>query len=251
MCGMHNREATAALERDLREIFGQRLRSLIAYSVHMSQGFDAPSDTEHHGSHTRERLTHTMAVVDAITPDDLRACAGRAARWHAKRTATPLIFATRELERSLDVFPFELGGILANHVVLYGPDPFDGLRVDPADLRRGCEIQARSHLLHLREGFIETEGNGDALAMLVVQSAPPFAALLTNVARLQGLSSDDPEAAGRHVERLLSLTSGTMTDVVKLAEATEISSAEANRIFRAYLEAVERLVTFVDQWKSA
>src|SRR5262245_58129885 len=116
MCCMHNREATAALERDLREIFGQRLRSLIAYSVHTSQGFDALSDTEHHGSHVRERLTHTMAVVDAITPDDLRPCAGRAARWHTKRTATPLIFATRELERSLDVFPFELGGILANHV---------------------------------------------------------------------------------------------------------------------------------------
>src|SRR5690242_21130273 len=26
--------------------------------------------------------------------------------------------------------------------------------VDPADLRRACEVEARGHLLHLREGYI-------------------------------------------------------------------------------------------------
>jgi hypothetical protein len=35
---------------------------------------------------------------------------------------------------------------------------------------------------------------------------------------------------------------------VKLAHLTEISSAEASRIFPAYLDAAERLATYVDGW---
>ena len=51
--------------------------------------------------------------------------------------------------------------------------------------------------------------------MLIVRSAPAWASLLQNVARLQGLSSLDRAAAGRHVERALNLTSG-VEDIVKL-----------------------------------
>ena len=80
----------------------------------------------------------------------------------------------------------EFGAILADHAVVSGRDPFDGLRVDAADLRRACEVQVRSHLLHLREGYIETRGRGDAIAELVADSAAPLAGLVKSVARLLG-----------------------------------------------------------------
>src|SRR5947209_9568481 len=51
---------------------------------------------------------------------------------------------------------------------------------------RACEVQARGHLLHLREGYLETRGRNDALAVLIVRSAPAFAALVSNLARLDG-----------------------------------------------------------------
>jgi hypothetical protein len=135
-------------------------------------------------------------------------------------------------------------------VVVVGSDPFDGLTVDPDDLRRACEVQARSHLLHLRQGFLETEGNGNALAMLALRSAGPFAALLTSVARLQGLSTHDQAAAARHAERQLQLAPGVVTEVVKLARAKDVSAADATRIFPAYLDATERLVQYVDGWRT-
>ena len=91
------------------------------------------------------------------------------AAWHDAGLATPLLLAAHEFGRSLDAFPLEFGAILADHVVVAGSDPFDGLRVDAADLRRACEVQARSHLLHLREGYLETRGRGDALADLIVR----------------------------------------------------------------------------------
>jgi hypothetical protein len=240
--------AIQALERDLRGVFGDRLRSIVAVGVH---GHGAGSQQTHdaHAAHDdRGRwLAETLVVVDAIGHDDLSACASRVQSWHDAGLATPLLLAADELARSLDTFPLEFGAMIADHVVVFGSNPFDGLRVDAADLRRGCEIQARSHLLHLREGYVETRGRADALADLIVRSAPAFAALLQSLARLQGVASHDRGAVGRHVERLLNAP-GAVTDVLKLATVTEISSDEAVRLFPAYLDAVARLVRYVDTW---
>src|SRR5204863_6766614 len=137
------------------------------------------------------------------------------ARWHDSGLATPLIVASHEFERSLDVFPLEFGAIIADHVVVTGADPFDALSVDAGDIRRACEVQARSHLLHLREGYLETAGRADALAVLIVDSAPAFAALLESMARLEG-AADDPATVTRHAERTLNVASGIVSDVVRL-----------------------------------
>ena len=132
----------------------------------------------------------TLAMVETLTGADLRACAASVERWHDAGLATPLLLAANEFERSLDAFPLEFGGILADHLVIAGNNPFDGLRVEPADIRRACEVQARSHLLHLREGFLETRGRADALAVLIVRSAAPFAALIREPGAAAGCSGD-------------------------------------------------------------
>jgi hypothetical protein len=234
-------DAVQTLERDLRGIFGSRLQSLVIYGQRAHAGHP---DT-HHGHDTRP--TPTLAVVESMTHDDLRSAAGRVAAWHTAGLATPLLIAAREFERSLDAFPLEFGAILADHVVVSGSNPFAALAVDAADVRRACEVQARSHLLHLREGFLETRGRADALSDLIVQSAGAFAALIASVARLEGRATDDPAGAARHVERVLDLP-GAVFEVTKLAGVKEISSTEAERLFPPYLAAVERLVSHVDGW---
>jgi hypothetical protein len=130
-----------------------------------------------------------------------------------------------------------------------GKNPFEGLSVEAAALRRACDVQARGHLLHLRQGYVETRGRGDALAVLIVRSAQAWASLLQHVARLQGHSSNDPAAAGRHIERALHLTSG-VEDIVKLTRVREIPSEDALRLFPAYLDASERLTKYIDEWSS-
>ena len=248
----HIPDAVHTLDRELRHIFGSRLQSLVAYGLQAHEASRAHDQGAHGGSHAHERAsTQTLAVVEAITEDDLRACTARVASWHEAGLATPLLLAAHEFEKSLDAFPLEFGAILADHAVVSGRSPFDGLAVGAADIRRACEVQARSHLLHLREGYLETRGRGDALAVLIVRSAAPFAALLKSVARLQGQSADDPAAAARHAERALNLPGGHVADIVKLANVSEISSAEATRLFPAYLDAVERLAKYVDGWSAA
>jgi hypothetical protein len=241
-------DRVSMLQHELRDIFSGRLRSLVAYGLHASP--PPPAHDTHHGAGAAARPTQTMAIVETLTGDDLKACAGRMAGWHDAGLATPLLLVAKEFERSLDAFPLEFGAILADHVLVAGSNPFDGLHVESEDVRRACEVQARSHLLHLREGFLETRGRPDALAVLIVRSAAPFAALLTSLARLQGLTPIDPAAAGRHAEHTLALPPGVVTDVVTLAHITEISSAEASRIFPAYLDAAERLAAYVDGWSA-
>lgn len=231
-----------ALERDLRDIFGARLQSIVVHGV----GAADLTPADHHGD-GGTRLVQTLVVVATLAHDDLRACAARVRSWHESGLATPLILAAREFARALDAFPLEFGAILADHVVVSGSSPFEGLSVEAADLRRACEVQARGHLLHLREGFLETRGRGDALAVLIVRSAPALAALLHSIARLEGVTTLDRAAAVRHTERVLNAP-GALSAIAKLATVTEIPSDEAARLFPGYLDAVTRLVEYVDGW---
>src|SRR5690606_38311030 len=113
--------------------------------------------------------------------------------------AIPLLLGTREFAPSLDAFPLEFGGIIAHHRVLYGHDPFDGLEVARDDLRRACEIEAKGHLLHLRESYMEAGGAPARVAELVEASAPALRALLENVSRLEGQPRTDPAALTAHI----------------------------------------------------
>src|SRR5438105_2231275 len=108
----HIPAAARALERDLREIFGPRLQSLVAYGL--GDRHDASRDAHADAAHGDRPLTHTLAIVGAITADDLAACAGRVARWHDAGLATPLLMAAHEFEDSLDAFPLEFGAIIAD-----------------------------------------------------------------------------------------------------------------------------------------
>jgi len=242
--------AVKTLERDLREIFGSRVQSLVVYGIHAHGAERGSSGHARAHGHEEPALVHTLTVVDSVGHDDLRACTARLGSWHDAGLATPLMLAAEEFARSLDAFPFEFSGILADHTVVSGRDPFQGLHVEAADLRRACEVQARSHLLHLRQGYMETGGRSDALAVLVVRSADAWVSLLQNIVRLEGLAGLDRAAAGRHVERALNLTSG-VEDIVRLVGVKEISSADALRLFPPYLDAAERLTKYVDQWGEA
>jgi hypothetical protein len=222
--------ALQTLDRDLRDIFSGRLQALVRYGVRTHQA--AAEHRRGHAGHHEPLLVHTLAVVDTLTADDLRGCATRVSAWHDASLATPLMLPAPELQRSLDVFPFELSAIINDHVIVSGRNPFEGLRVEPNDLRWACEVQARGHLLHLREGYVEARGRNDALAVLIVRSAPAWASLLENMARLE----NHPVKAD---------------EVTRLVGVKEISNEEAARIFPGYLENVERVTKHVDTWTAS
>jgi hypothetical protein len=226
-------EGVHGLERDLRNIFGPRLLSLVTYR--------SASDSTDTG-------IPTLALVDALTADDLRACASRVEAWHDAGVATPLLVAQREFGRALDAFPLEFGAIIADHTVVSGPDPFEGLRVDATDLRRACEVQVRSHLLHLREGYIEARGRSDEVAALIAGSAASLAGLIRSVARLHGITAATSVEAARAIEQMTSVAAGSLSSVVALAGKSAPTADAARRMFPEYLAGLDRLADHVDSW---
>jgi hypothetical protein len=196
----------------LRGIFGDRLRSVVAY-----------------GLDTGESVA-SLVLVSSLTMGDLDACAARAHGWKRDGVATPLLLPEEEFRRSLDAFPLEYCEIVRAHEVLFGASPFDDATIERGDLRRACETQIKSHLVHLREGFIEAAGTPRAIADLVTASAAAFGALLRNIARLNGSVSRDRAIATRDGAR------------------TGLTATDAARLFPAYLAAVEQLARYVDAW---
>lgn len=221
------------LEGDLRAVFGPGLRSLVVYRP-VAAADRSP--------------TPALALVDRLTADDLRACAGRIATWRDAGLRTPLLLTVQEFERSLDAFPLEFGAILSSYQVISGSDPFEGLRIDSTHLRRACERQARSHLLHLREEYLETEGRGDLVADLIVESAPALMGIIESLARLRGVATDGAVTQTSGILAPPALDHDAFEHVVALANGRRLSADQARHLFPRYLDALERLVRDIDEW---
>lgn len=189
----------------------------------------------------------SVAFVATVTAGDLQALAQVADAWHRDGLASPLLMTPDEFRRSLDAFPVEYQALLDRHEVIAGHPPFEGVAIDVDHLRRACEVQAKSHLIHLRQGWITAAGHDDALAELLVQSAEPLRALLADVARLGG--ERDPAVAAAAGARAAGLDEALVQALTGLHSAPQEARKLVARL-PEYLDASERLWTFVDTWTS-
>lgn len=228
--------AVKALAADLQRIFGARLQSVVTYGDGGGDG------------------VHTLALVERLTFSDLTACAPRMTDWRRAGAAAPLILTRDEFLRTLDVFPLEYGGIIANHKVVVGEDLLAGMRVSDADLRRGCELQAKSHLIHLREGFLEAGGDLNEVVYLIASSSHAFRSLLSNIARLDGELTTPPyhsgndDALAKFAERVIDVPASLVHDVFGFRPNSG-SIAEPTALLGRYIGATERIWAYVDGWK--
>ena len=225
--------AVRLVVEDLQRIFAGRLEAVVMYG--WRAGDPVP----------------TLALVGDLGIEDLNACAGHVRRWHRHGAATPLLLTRADFERSLDAFPIEYGEILHHHELLHGTDPFTGLTIRPEDLRRACEVQVKSHLLHLREDYVESANHHADIDALVRESAPGFEALLRQLARLDGVAHEGRGDLVEYAHQRIDLDPRVVGDLLAAATAQSASSVDAVRLFADYLRAMERLAEFVDRWRAA
>lgn len=229
MATSHGGPLAVALH-DLQHIFGERLQAVAAYG----QPGASPATC--------------LALVGTITADDLDRCAAHAATWQRAGCATPLLLTKDEFASSLDAFPIEYGEILDTHEILFGVDPFTGLAISPDDLRRACEVQVKSHLLHLRQNYVECRGRQSQIGALVGDAAPAFALILRRLARLDGAPAATNADLSAYASRRPGLDPRVVGDVLALAGQEGGSGVDATRLYPGYLAAVQRLFAFIDGW---
>jgi hypothetical protein len=227
--------AVETLARDLDETFGSRLQSLVAYPGNQADG-----------------SVHSCAIVDGLAFRDLVACLPTTENWHHRGIAVPLMLATGELERTVDIFPLEYASILADYLVVRGADPFKGMAIAVEDVRRATEGQAKSHLIHLREAFLESHGETTRIARLIASSAAPLRALLTNIARLAepATAALTDDALGALAERRMGVPAATIRDVLKSSSGGHSSIPDPSALLAHYIDAAQKIWQFVDRWRS-
>jgi hypothetical protein len=224
------RRAFDRLGQDLLRVLGSRFVALVASSE-----------------------TASVAFASTIEAGDLDALGALVESWHHEQLETPLLLTPDELRRSLDAFPLEYQALIERHIVIAGTPPFAGLTVHHVYLRQACEVEAKGHLIHLRQAWLEAAGHDERLADVMAASAAPLRTLLANVARLDGGDDSlaaDPDQAALEGARLAGLDVSLVRNVLAFGSASAPAAAsDASAQMPAYLAAAESLWVFVDQWQ--
>lgn len=228
------------LARDLEGIFDGRLESLVAYPGHQADG-----------------SVHSCALVHGLEFRDLTACLPLTESWHNRGIAVPLMLSSDELRRTVDVFPLEYASILADYTVVRGSDPFKGLVIHVDDVRRAVEGLAKSHLIHLREAFLESHGETTRIARLIAASAAPLRALLTQIARLpeapqavMDLTTPSDESLATLAELRMGIPGSLIRTVLASSAGGYSTIADPSHLLGSYIEASQRIWEYVDRWRS-
>ncbi len=192
----------------------------------------------------------SLAFAAVMYAGDFEALGALDETWHHDGLDTPLLLTPGEFRRSLDAFPLEYQALIDRHVVIAGDAGLDGIHIDSGHLRRACEVQAKGHLIHLRQGWIEAAGHHDRLAALIAGSAASLRVVLANVARLDGhVVQGEPEAAAREGAALAGLSGALVGEVLALEPDPEAAARLVGRL-PEYLATAEQLWAFVDGWRS-
>src|SRR5262249_45106319 len=156
-----------------------------------------------------------------------------------------------ELQRTIDIFPLEYASILADYAVLRGTDPLRGVEIAAEDIRRACEVQAKSHLIHLRESFLESHAETTRVAGLIAASPLPLRAFPTNTARLPAGGSPAPAALSDDAlppppDQRIPAPAALIRDVLATSAQGHSSITDPTHLLARYIEAAEKVWAYVD-----
>ena len=228
------------LVKQLQLAYGDGLRSVVLFGSAVA------------GEHTKKSDYNVLVVVDALPLERLRAVAALSRAWADDGNPPPMTFTTREWRASADIFPMEYADILERHRVLFGEDPTAGIRVSPADLRLEVEQQTMGKLLHLRQATMGAGGDSRLQLELLERSLSTLMVIFRGVSRLLGEApSSDYEQLTKSLAERAGFPADAFVRVIRHVRGTEkIQRDAAEAILEQYLGAMERLVAYLNSFRS-
>jgi hypothetical protein len=162
-----------------------------------------------------------------------------------------MTFTASEFRSSADIFPMEYADMLESHRVLFGEDPFVGIKVNPADLRLEVEQQTMGKLLHLRQATMGAGGDRKLQLELLEKSLSTLMVIFRGVLRLHGeVPSQDYEQLAKSLAQHAGFAAEPFVKVIRHVRGTEkVSRDDAEAILEDYLGAMERLVTYLNGFR--
>lgn len=236
-------DALNGLLRDLRETHGDNLASVVLYgSAAAGDSVELRSDY------------NLLITLNHISPEDLRLAQAPMREWQRLGHPLPVYFTTEELSDAADVFPIEFHQMANARVVLYGQDPFESIELSDANLRHQTEYELRSKFIQLRRMYIPASVSIEKLCDLMSDSLASFAALFRAVLILHGEEAPvgKPDCVRTMVQRFrLDPAPFESIFAFRVNEYVPPSEKEANDIFAAYMDQIDRVIQVVDEFPPA
>ena len=228
------------LVKQLRAAYGTALRSIVLYGS--AAGGEAGNKKQDH---------NVLVIVDSLDASRLRAASAASRAWVDAGNHAPLTLTHNEWRGSADIFPMEYADILDRHRLLHGEPPFDGVRVDPRDLRLQVEQEAMSKVLRLRQGLLAAGNDQDRELELLHESLSQVLVVFRAFLRLHG--AQPPKDNAQVVEAVAQragFDASPFTRVVQHVRGSPaLKPAEAGEVLAGYLRGMERLVEYLDQFQ--
>jgi hypothetical protein len=169
-------------------------------------------------------------------------------RWGKEQVVVPLFLTAADLQSASLAFPLEYQDIHEWHRLLWGQDPFVGLKIDDRYLAAEVLQTLRGNLLRLRQRLVEGRSTEEAMTILLSLS---ITALLPVLRGLQRLLSRPVLSHGdsliQDVESYLAINLAGLHDALLLKRG-QISPGqkEIPRLMDRYLESLTKLVTVAE-----
>jgi hypothetical protein len=228
------------LVKQLQLAYGDALRSVVLFGSAVA-GEHRPNKSDY----------NVLVIVDGLPLGRLRAVAAVSRAWSEDGNPPPMTFTAREWKSSADIFPMEYADILERHRVLFGTLPVDGVSVKPADLRLQVEHQTMGKLLQLRQAIMGAGGDSALQLEVLEKSLSTLMVIFRGIVRLHGqVPSQDYEALTQSVAERAGFSPEAFVKVIRHTRGTEkLPRNSASAILEEYLAAMERLVTYLDEFR--
>ena len=204
------------------------------------------------GEHNPKKSDYNiLVIVDSLPLDKLRAVAAVSKAWAEDGNPPPMTFTSNEWRASADIFPMEYADILERHRVLFGTPAFEGIRVTPSDMRLQVEQQTMGKLLQLRQATMGAGGDSRQQLAVLEKSLSTLMVIFRGVSRLHGqVPSQDYEELTRQLAQRAGFAPEPFVKVIRHVRGTEkIPRENAAGILEAYLAAMERLVSYLNEFR--
>ncbi len=231
-------EIFVEITREYQGIFGADLISIILYGSGAGQDYIAgKSDLNFLIALTDQGIARLDPVLEI------------AARWQKRNVAIPLFMTCSDIMGSLDAYPIEFLNMKRQYVLVSGRDVLAELAFDPCHIRLQLERELRGKLIHLRSGYLATEGSPKKIRELIGLSLTAFVSLFSALLYLKNV--DIPHGK-REVITAAGMAFGIDVALFLTCEeirrkADRLSSDEVKEIFRDYLKEVGRLCEEIER----
>jgi hypothetical protein len=235
-------EIFAEITGDYRDCFGEELISIILYGSGAGEDYvPGKSDLNFLIVLTERGIEGLDRILESV------------AGWRKRNVAIPLFMDCEDLIGSQDAYPIEFLNMRRNYRVVFGQDLLAPLAFDPCHIRLQLERELRGKLIHLRSGYLATEGKAKKIRELIGTSLTAYVSLFTALLCLKNL-----EIPKRKRDVIAAAGAAFGFDAAVFLKCDDIraktdrfSPAEVQAIFQDYLREVNRLCGIIDRMKTA